>query len=112
MGCRCEDIGKYEEDIKWLGIAEGHAQSLSKHAGDVRTTLTGLKGEYGSTVNAQDDLLTGFDKLDEGAQADAGIIITQLAGAMKTVQEWLKAAREEDTAFHLAEAENARRNLQ
>ena len=114
MGCRCGDIDKYRSDIAWLVTAEKHAQDLSGHAGEVRNNLDSLKSMYSTTVNAQDNFLGGFDKLDADAQANAGIVITQLSGAKRTVEQWLRAAVTEDEEHHRREREleNERRLLQ
>lgn len=109
MGCRCGDIDKYKSDISWLVTAEGYAQSLSGHAGEVRGKMDSLKGMYAGTVNAQDDFLGGFDKLDADAQANAGIVIVQLAGAKRTVEQWLRAAVAEDEEHHRREREEQER---
>ena len=104
MGCRCGDIRRYEKDISWITKAEGHASDLAGHASEVRTSLDTLKSQYSETVNAQDDFLTEFGKLDEDVQPNVGIIMTQLSGAKRTLEEWLRAARAEDEAHHAAEA--------
>ncbi len=107
MGCRCGDKELYAKDIEWLVKAESFANRLVEHTGEVRSTLEGLSGKYCSTVNAQEDLVSGFTKLDEGAQANAAVIVAQISGAKRTVEEMLKAAIEEDDAFHAAQRASA-----
>lgn len=109
MGCRCGDIKLYERDIFWITKAESHATELAGHATETRTTLDKLKQDYGDTVNAQDDFLTEFGRLDENVRPNVCVIMSQLSGAKRTLEEWLRAARIEDEAHHREEEEKSRR---
>ena len=100
MACRHDDIVKYEHDIPIIEGALTIAQNIIDYQVLIDASVNNLKTDYNETVNPPEHLGEKFDEIHDGALSNARIIMTQLEGALRTARELLRAAREEDAAFH------------
>ncbi len=100
MGCRHDDIEMYENDIPVLEEALTIAQEIIDYQILIDNSVDTLKTCYDGTVNPPETLGTAFDNIHDGAISNARTVKTQLEGALRTARELLRAAREEDAAYH------------
>ncbi len=65
MGCRCEDISKYNDDLELIREARTHATHLCSLTDRVRESVDTLGIEYAQTLNVDQDFYSELKKVDE-----------------------------------------------
>ena len=101
MACRAEDIINYKDDIENLEKASTFAQKVIDESIEIGTALTDLSSEYSSAVNASEELVAQFHKLDENAESNARTMKAQIEETLETVKEWLKQAEIEEASCEI-----------
>ena len=101
MACRADDIINYKDDIENLEKASLFAQKIIDESGDVATALTDLRSEYSRAVNASEEFLEQFHKLDENTESSARAVKTRIDDALDTVKEWLRQAELEEQSCEI-----------
>ena len=96
MACRADDIINYKDDIENLEMAATYAQKIIDESGDVATALSDLQSEYSRAVNASEEFIEQFHKLDENTESNARAVKAQIDEALDTVKEWLRDAELEE----------------
>ena len=103
MGCRPDDIAMYENDIPVLQEALTFAQEIIDYQLLIDNSVDTLKTCYNTTIIPPATLGTEFDNIHDGAISNSRTVKTQLEGMLRTARELLKAAQEEDAAYHAAD---------
>lgn len=101
MGCRADDITKYNTELDNLNTALSEAQKLVGYTGNVSAGLDSLKGYYGSSVNASDEFINEFDELDKDADTKATSIQTKIEEAIEIIEGKLKDAESEEESCEI-----------
>ncbi len=100
MSCRCDEIEMMQQDLACLEEAMNTAAVLQGTTGMVRDKLVSLASEYENTVNAQENFIMGFDKLDEDADIQVKMIMDKLENAREELICMLEMAICEDMEYH------------
>lgn len=83
MACLKEYIARLDEDITVLETATSYVSKIVSSQDEVDSSLTMLQTYYEATVNASDELISEFHKLNDGAVGAATRIKTTIYKILK-----------------------------